>query len=293
MRRLALALMILLPAVAPAQRSRDRRSWRVEDTEKVDRSFSFAGGDPHKLLVDNVSGFVHVTGTAGGQIQVSVAKHIGADSTAAMAEAKRDVKLDISQQGNSVRLYVDGPFRNRDGNGVNYRGDDYYGYRVLFDYEIQVPYDTELVLKTVIDGDIEVKKVSADFTVNGVNGGIDMQEMSGSGIVRTVNGPVKVAFTRNPSKPTEFRSVNGTLDVYFQPGFSADLDFKTLNGGVYTDFDVVTRPVASGTATGRNIDGKFLYRVDRRNLAARAGNGGPELKFETVNGAIRLHSKGM
>lgn len=281
-------ILLLLPALAVAQRYREPRSWRVEDREKIDRSFSFSGSEPHKLLVDNVSGYVHVTGTAGSQVQVSVAKHVGADSTAAMAEAKRDVKLDISQQGNFVRLYVDGPFRS--GNGINYRGDDYYGYRVTFDYDVQVPYDTELVIKNVNDGTIEVRKTTADFTINGVNGGIDVSELSGSGAIRTVNGPVKATFTKNPSKPCEFRSVNGSLDVYFQPGLNADLDFKTLNGGIYTDFDVTTRPV-QGVA--QNVDGKFLYRVDHRAMAARAGGGGPELKFETLNGAIRLHSKGL
>jgi len=289
MKRRAL-ILLLLPALAAAQRHREPRSWRVEDREKIDRSFTFSGGDPHKLLVDNINGYVHVTGTAGSQVQVSVAKHVGAESDAAMAEAKRDVKLDLSQQGNFVRLYVDGPFRNQ--NGVNYRGDEYYGYRVTFDYDIQVPHDTELVLKTVSDGTIEVRKTSGDFTISGVNGGIDVSELSGSGVIRTVNGPVKAAFTRNPTKPSEFRSVNGSVDVYFQPSLNADLDFRTINGGVYTDFDVTTRPVQSAGTT-ENVNGKFLYRVDRRNMAARAGSGGPELKFDTINGAIRLHSKGL
>ena len=39
-----------------------------------------------------------------------------------------------------------------------------------------------------------------------------------------MNGPVKAAFARNPSKPSEFRSVNGSIDVYFQPSLNADLD---------------------------------------------------------------------
>jgi hypothetical protein len=290
MKRVPLMLIVLLPALAFGQRHRDQRSWRVEDNEKIDRSFSFTGGDAHKLLVDNISGFVHVTGYSGAQVQVSVAKHIGADSTAALSEAKRDVKLDMSQQGNFVRLYVEGPFRKTNGDGVNYRGDDYYGYRVTFDYEIQVPFDTELVLKSINDGDIVVRKTAGDYTVNGLNGGIEMQEISGSGSVRTLNGPVKVAFTRNPAKTSEFHSLNGNEDVYFQPTLNADLSFKTLNGGIYTDFDVVTRPVAT---SGQNVDGKFLYRVDRRNMTARTGSGGPELKFDTLNGSIRLHSKGM
>jgi DUF4097 and DUF4098 domain-containing protein YvlB len=204
-----------------------------------------------------------------------------------MVEAKRDVKLDMNQQGNSVRLFVDGPFRTKD--GVNYRGDDYYGYRVTFDYEIQAPPDTELVVKTV-SGQIEIRKTTGDFTITGVNGGIDMQEVAGTGTVRTVNGPVKVGFTKNPARPCDFRSVNGTLEVYFQPGLNADLSFKTLNGGIYTDFDVVTRPTPAST---ENVNGKFLYRVDGRHMTARTGGGGPELKFDTVNGAIRLRSKGI
>ena len=283
-------ILALLPALAAAQRHREPRTWKVENREKIDRSFSLSGGAPHKLLVDNVNGYVHVTGASGSQVVVSVAKHIQADTDAAMAEAKRDVKLDVTQQGNFVRLYVDGPFRNE--NGINYRGDDYYGYRVTFDYDIQVPSDTELVLKTVSDGTIEVRKTTGDFTISGVNGGIDASELSGSGTIRTVNGPVKAGFTRNPSKPSEFRSVNGPIDVYFQPSLNADLDFRTINGGVYTDFDVSTRQVQSA-GTMQNVNGKFLYRVDNRNMAARAGSGGPELKFDTINGAIRLHAKGL
>jgi hypothetical protein len=283
-------ILLLLPALAAAQRNREPRTWRVEDSEKIERSFRLSGGDPHKLLVDNISGYVHVTGAAGSEVKVSVSKRLHADSSAAMAEAKRDVKLDISQQGNFVRLYVDGPFRSRDGNGVNYRGDDYYGYRVTFDYDIEVPVDTELVLKTVNEGTIEARNTTGDFSFSGVNGGIDVSGLSGSGTVRTVNGPVKAAFTRNPAKPCEFRSVNGSIDVYFQPSLNADLQFRTLNGGIYSDFDVTTRPVPG---KAQNVDGKFLYRVDHRDMAARAGSGGPELKFDTVNGAIRLHSKGL
>lgn len=287
MKRLT-ACALLLPALLCAQRRQERESWRVEDTEKVQRSFTLSGNEPHKLLVDNVSGFVHVTGYAGSQVQISANKRLKADSDAAMLAAKRDVKLDMDQQGNFVRLYVDGPFRTRD--GVNYRGDEYYGYRVSYDFEIQVPADTEVVLKTINDGDIQVKRTTGEFTVNGLNGGIDMQEIGGSGTVRTLNGPVKVTFTRNPAKPCDFKSLNGDVEVHFQPGLNADLAFHTLNGGIYTDFDVATRP-AAGAA--QNVDGKFLYRVDRRNMAARTGSGGPELKFDTLNGSIRLRSKGI
>ena len=193
-----------------------------------------------------------------------------------MQEAKRDVKLDMSQQGSFVRLYVDGPFRSPNG-GTNYRGNDYYGYRVTFDYEIQVPKATELSLHTITN-EIVVKRTTGDFDIHGLNGGIDMEEISGSGTVKTLNGKLKVAFARNPEHDSQFHTLNGAMDVYFHEPLNADLHFKTLNGGVYADFDVSSIP---GTA----------LVSERRNGSARAGKGGPALTFNGLNGAIRLHTK--
>jgi hypothetical protein len=82
--------------------------------------------------------------------------------------------------------------------------------------------------------------------------------------------------------------VNGALDAQFQPGLSADLFFKTFNGQIYSDFDVTPLPVPAGGAERRN--GMFVYRSNRQS-SGRAGRGGPELSFETLNGGIRLHQE--
>jgi len=283
------AAWAVLPVLAAGQ-SRDR-DWKFEDREALRRTFDVAGGSgPAKLLVDNISGFVHVTGAAGRQVEISVERSTRAESSEALAAAKRDVKLDMDQQGNSVRLYVDGPFRSL--GGVRNRGDQYYGYRVNFDYEIRVPEQTELVLKTVNNGEIVVKRTSGPFEIHGLNGGIDLEEVTGYGSVHTLNGKVKVAFSSNPTRDSEFRTLNGTVDVYFQPNLNADLDFHTLNGGVYSDFAVTAKPgVISSPDSGGS--GRFVYRSDGRSREGRAGAGGPHLSFHSLNGAIRLHSKGL
>ena len=191
--------MAAVPGLLAAQHRYNGRDWRQHDEETIQRSFNVSeGSGPQKLLVDNISGYVHVTGYAGNEIQVKAQRRTGADSTEALQAAKRDVKLDMSQQGNFVRLYVDGPFRSA--NGTNYRGDEYYGYRVAFDYDIQVPAATEVVLKTINDGDIVVKKTTGDYEVNGLNGGIEMDEVGGSGIVKTLNGPVKSVVQPQPGE---------------------------------------------------------------------------------------------
>jgi len=284
--KVTLILMMAALPLAAANWDDDHR-WKLDEKEAIRRTFDVAAGSGgRKLLVDNIHGFVHVTGTSGSQAQVSIEKHIYADSSEAMAEAKRDVKMDMSQQGNFVRLYEDGPFRSA--NGTNYRGDRDYGYRVVFDLDVQVPYDTELVLKAVNRGDILVKKTTGDFDIHGINGAIEMEDVAGSGLVSTINGKVKVTFSKNPAKATQFKTLNGSVDVYFQGGLNADLKFKKLNGGIYTDFEVSALPQPA--EAGDSSNGRFVYRSDRQTTG-RAGKGGPELSFDTLNGNIRLHSK--
>jgi hypothetical protein len=251
----------------------------IEDRETIQSSFSGAT----KLLVDNVNGSIHVTGVPGSELRFTAQKKTSAESPEALAEAKRDVKLDVSTQGGFVRLYVDGPFRGHD------RGSRYYGYTVSFDYEVQVPVGAELILTTVNGGEITVKGTAGTFDIRHVNGHITMQDVSGAGSVRSVNGPIKVAFSRNPAQPTRFSTVNGAIEVRFQAPLNADLKFKTLNGHAYTDFDVAALPVNTGAAETHN--GKFIYRGDRMQ-SGRAGQGGPELSFETINGHIQLRTKG-
>ena len=266
------------------------RNWKLEEKETIRKTFDVGTGPgAKKLLVDNIHGYVHVTGYGGSEVRVSVEKHIFADTKEAVAEAKRDIKLDMSQQGSFVRLYEDGPFRTS--TGMNYRGDDYYGYRVAFDFDVEVPFETELVLKTVNQGDIQVKGTTGDYDIHGLNGGIEMEEVAGSGTVHTLNGKVKVTYSKNPVKATQFKTLNGSVDVYFRDGLNADLKFKKLNGGIYTDFDVTALPRMEAGASGSG-NGKFVYRPDRM-MGGRTGKGGPELSFETLNGSIRLHTKAL
>jgi len=267
-------LALALPLAAFARR--DDHAWKIDEKDSLHQTFT--GGK--KLLVDNIHGYVHITGSSGGEVRVNIDKHILADSPEAAAEARRDVKLDMSQQGDFVRLYVDGPFRNHD------RGEDYYRYRVVFNFEIEVPAATDLVVKTLND-DIVVKKTSGDYEINGLNGSIDMDGVAGAGSVHTLNGKVRVAYAKNPSKSIDIRTLNGTVDVYFQNPLNADLKFKRLNGGIYTDFELTATPEKGSTT---DSGGKWIYRSDR-SIAGRAGAGGPDLSFETLNGSIRLHTK--
>lgn len=256
----------------------------VEQNETIQKTFQLSGTG--KVIVDNVNGSIQVTGQAGREVRLVAHRRLRADSAEKAGQARREVTLDTSQDGETVRLYVDGPFRSRDG-GVHIHGRQ--GYEVKYDFELQVPRDTAVELKTINDGPIKVNNVAGDYQVENINGAIEMEDVAGSGRVYALNGHVRVLFRENPRAKSSFGSLNGEVRVTFPPDLSADLRFKTFNGGVFTDFPVTY--MATPATAGERRNGKFVYKSNEWS-AARVGNGGPELSFDAFNGNIRILNRG-
>jgi len=105
------------------------RNWRVEDKESIKRTFDVsASSGPQKLLVDNLNGYIHVTGYSGqgNSGDRPQTDRSGFQRGGGRGETGCEARHFAARQLRP--LYVDGPFRSN--NGVSYRGDDYYGYRV-------------------------------------------------------------------------------------------------------------------------------------------------------------------
>jgi hypothetical protein len=259
--------------------------------ETIHKTFQGA----RSVEVDNAFGPIHVTGFDGDTVQVDVQKTIEADSDDRRAAAEREVKLDVTQNGDSVRLYVDGPFRCHCEEGHGFRERNHFseshhrGYKVSFAFDVKVPRTTAIYLATIGDGNVVVENVAGDFDVENINGSVRLDGMSGSGRAYALNGSTTATFNKNPAANSYFGSLNGAVDVAFQPALSADVRVKTFNGGVFTDFDVAALP--SVVSAGERKEGKFVYRSNDFH-GFRIGHGGPEYKFENFNGDIRIRNRG-
>jgi hypothetical protein len=264
----------------------DSDRWPIGEQENIEKTLTLSG-QPMRLIVDNLDGYVHVTGTnSASQVHVVAHKTIRADTPSDLNQAKREVKLDMTETPGSVSVLYDAPWRcNGDCRGCCDQHKRFY--EVTYDIDVEAPRDARFVVSTV-NGQLRAERIDGDFEVHGVNGGIKMKDIAGSGAVQTVNGPIDIQFAKNPSRQCSFKSVNGELNAEFKPGLSADLLFKTFNGQIYSDFDVTPLPVpASGT---ERRDGMFVYRSNRLQ-GGRAGHGGPQISFETLNGGIRLRQE--
>src|SRR5260370_32982266 len=112
----------------------------------------------------------------------------------------------------------------------------------MYDFEIKVPAATVLLLGAVNSGEVRVDNTTGDFDVGNVNGGIEMNEVAGSGPVHTVNGKISAVFSRNPAKECSFKTINGAIEASFRPNLSADVRVKTVTRHAYTDCEATALP---------------------------------------------------
>lgn len=281
-------LLIALLVLAGEQRDRGYSEFKVEQKDTIQKSLSFSGpAAPRTVRIDNVFGDVRVTGYDGATVEISAARLARAESQERLQKGLEEVQLKISERDNTIEAYVDGPFRcHCEGrNGINYRGRNYYGYEVRYDFDVRVPRAAKVWIRNVNSGEISVTGIGGGYDVENINGGITMRDVAGSGRVYALNGGLHVTFRDNPRESSYFGSLNGVVEAAFRPGLSADIRFKTFNGAVYTDFPVTYLPTEAGKAERR--DGKYVYKSNAFT-AVRVGSGGPELKFDAFNGNIRI-----
>jgi len=255
----------------------------VREQETIQKSFTMQAGGHPSIEIDNIWGSIEVVGGSYNEVQLTVKKTIRAESKDKLEKARKDVTLDITQQADSLMLYVNGPFRCQCNDCARSRDDE--GYVVKMDFSVHVPRDIDVKVKTVNEGRVLVRNIRGNFLVRNVNGDIEMDQVAGSGTAHTVNGPVKVHFQQNPREESDFRTVNGNVELFFVRDLSADFHFKTFNGGIYSDFPVTALPTHA--LQEEHQGRKVIFRADHY-AGVRVNSGGPQIKVENLNGDIRI-----
>jgi hypothetical protein len=258
-------------------------SFPRQASDRREQSFQLPA-EGARVVVDNIAGNVRVRAVDGDTVRLVAKQLAHARSAEDLELGRREMPLELSQHGGTVIAFVDSPFRGEDG---DLRGPwDDLPYRVLYDFELEVPRRAEVELRTVLDGDVELAGTDGAFEVRNVNGSVDVRDVGGAGTATTVNGELTVRFRRNPGAPCDFGNVNGDVDVTFQPGLAAEVRFRTLNGEGWSDFPYSVVPVTPQIDEHRR-DGRYVIKSEW-SQGIRIGTGGPQLTFGTVNGDVLI-----
>ncbi|HWA25289.1 MAG TPA: DUF4097 family beta strand repeat-containing protein [Lacunisphaera sp.] len=104
------------------------------------------------------------------------------------------------------------------------------------EFDIKVPRNTNLAIRTEAGGDIVVEGVEGDLDVNSMNGEIELEGISSSAVVNTLNGEIRATFKHAPTKPVSLSSMNGEIDLRLPSDTKANLRMRTNNGTIRTNF---------------------------------------------------------
>jgi hypothetical protein len=255
---LALALVVVAPLGAQDRDRGEPFNWSGE----VQAS--------HWVYVRNLNGAVRVEPGTGTKVEITAIKSWRRGDP-------KDVRITVTQTGSGKGDLLVCALWNEnsscDEDGYHSRNDGWWRDSrndVSVEFTIRLPAGVKIDASSV-NGAVNVEGATADVVARTVNGGIEARSVSGSVSARTTNGSITVRAGRLDGSRTEYSTVNGSITVELPPGINADVDMRTVNGRVSSDFPLT-------------VEGA----ISARRLRAKLGDGGPSLKFSTVNGSIHL-----
>ena len=241
---------------------------------------------PAVIKTSQVSGSIFVKGYEGKEVVVEAKArtesdrrgHRGREGEANTEGMKRitiaATGLSVDEESNEVRISTDSHMR-------------------AIDLTISVPYKTNLILRTVNDGDIVVNGVDGEIDVNDVNGNVTLSNVAGSAVAHALNGKVLVTMTRTNGKPMAFSSLNGDIDVTLPAEIKATVSLASDQGDVFSDFDIVMSPLTSKPVMEERSSDGGRYRVKMdKTVHGTINGGGPEIQFKNFNGGIYIRKAG-
>ena len=243
------------------------------EQEVIERSVQFQPGG--RLTLVNVNGGITIGSWDRNEVKVQAKKKARARSKeeARKLLEKTEVRIDRTAD----RIDIRAELRLRGNRSVS------------VSYTLTVPKEIDLELESV-NGGIQVDAVSGAIeaeTANGrirfaevkgaiqasaKNGNIRLSEIQGAIQASTTNGRIEAAFSKRGQDEHEIRAstTNGSIEVALPRGFKAHLKAATVNGHIETDFPVTVKGRIS-----KSVDGDI-------------NGGGRLLYLKAVNGSIRL-----
>ena len=256
----ALALVFGLSSVASAASPRGAEGWCRQDGDdrpshcEVREVTVPASGE---IAVDAApNGGIEVTGWDRSEVRVLAKVTARADSEAEAQALASQVRIETGE-----KIRAEGPrTRSRQSWYVSYR--------------LSVPQGVRLSLNT-LNGGISLREVTGTVDLRTVNGGVDIDRAAGRITGRTQNGglDVRLAGTEWDGEGLDVETTNGGVDLVVPEGYNAELKTGTVNGGLDLDFPVT-------------VQGRL-----KKSIEVTLGRGGAPVRAVTTNGGISLRRR--
>jgi hypothetical protein len=141
-------------------------------------------------------------------------------------------------------------------------------------YEVKLPRGLRQVEINTVNGGVEIEDMSGAVEVKAQNASVELSNVSGVTTIKLVNGRIEADYDGvKLSGPQQLTTVNGEIKVNLADDLDADIQAKTVSGSI-------------------ELDGDFRFKVEKKivgqEASGRVGDGGQPITIRTVNGPIKV-----
>lgn len=225
-----------------------------------------------KLYVKQVYGSLSVTGYSGKEVMITIRQK--------QNQYKVQKKNGLTRiSNNSFNLEVE-----EDDNLVIVKSMP-HGKATPINLDIKIPYNFDLKLRSVNNGNTTVKGINGEMEVSNVNGSITLESISGTASADSSNGFIHVTFNKiDGNTNMAFSSINQDVDISLPRNVQANIKAKTVGGEILTGFNMV---IDKNTVEvdKKHSNGKYKLGFQQW-VKGKINGGGSEFIMSTVNGDI-------
>jgi DUF4097 and DUF4098 domain-containing protein YvlB len=208
-----------------------------------------------RVSLSNINGDVEITGWNKNEVQIDAVK------TAPDQQRLDEARIEVNAGSNSVKIetrYPSHHFANNNPASVH--------------YTLHVPQNARLDKIDLVNGALDVQRVSGEVNADLVNGKLRASDLAGTADLATVNGSVEATYTSLTNvRDIKLKSVNGSVNLLLPQSPNAEVSASTVNGSISTDFPLTVK----GHWVGKNMSGTL-------------GSGGVHIELDNVNGSIHV-----
>lgn len=233
----------------------------AEVTEQFHQSYPLNATG--RVSVANINGSVRISVWDQNEVKVDAVKR------ASSKEALDELKIEVTNTADSVRIKTDYPNSNWSGERHTKRSHN----SGSVEYTLTVPRRARIDSAELVNGSLDIEGVEGDVIAACVNGSVKARGLTGEVKLSTVNGSVEATITRlDEAKPTSLSSVNGGIVLTIPGNANAQVRASTIHGRITNDFGLQVN------------DGEFVGH----DLSGQIGSGGTRIRLSNVNGSIAI-----
>jgi hypothetical protein len=222
--------------------------------DQINKTVTLAPGS--NVRVSGINGSVVIETSDSDRAEINI--QIKASSQEAME--RRPIVVENTSNSLTIRAENDREGRRFDGD------------RGWVRHEVRLRLPRAISLKVSgVNGKVEVGQITGEVAVNGVNGRVDVAQAGTATELSGINGHTSVAIKRVGEGGLRVSGINGGVEIGLPAGTNADVEVRSVNGGINSDIPL-------------QVQGEMR----RGQLIGKMGSGGAQITVSGINGGVTL-----